>query len=159
MHGLPFSMGSSLLSYRPSCRAFLACSLLPFFMGVRRSCLRSLFFSIFHAPVGRLFGRPLLSSGTPWPAFLPPDLFFTLRGLTVTSPASLPPYLCLAPSCRLGCGLLSLAFWFPTGRFLGHPVRVSPPWPLSMPPSWPLDTTVPWPLYGPPPWPRGVPPA
>ena len=48
-------------------------------MGVRRSSLRSLFFSLFRAPVGRLFGRPLLlSSVTPWPALLPPGLFFTL---------------------------------------------------------------------------------
>ena len=50
----------------------------PLFVGVRRSSLRSLFFSLFRAPVGRLFGRPLLlSSVTPWPAYLPPGLFFT----------------------------------------------------------------------------------
>ena len=63
---------------------FLVCSLLipdllPFFMGVRRSSLRPLFFSLFCTPVGRLFGCPLLlRSVTPWPAFLPPSLFFAL---------------------------------------------------------------------------------
>ena len=76
-------MELSPLSYRPPCQSF-SCLLSsrprpsPLFVGVRRSCLRLLFFSFFRAPVGRLFGRPLLSSVTPWPAFLPPGLFFTL---------------------------------------------------------------------------------
>ena len=76
-------MGLLPLSTALLANPFLACSLLipdllPFFMGVHRSYLRSLFFSLFRAPVGRLFGRPLLRSVTPWPAFLPPGLFFAL---------------------------------------------------------------------------------
>ena len=75
----PFSMGLSPLSYRPPCQSFSCLTFSPFFMGVCRSYLRSLFFSLFRAPVGRLFGRPLLlRSVTLWPAFLPPGLFFAL---------------------------------------------------------------------------------
>ena len=161
MRGLPFFHGVFAAIFPPSLPILflfaLFPDLLPFFMGVRRSSLRPLFFSLFRAPVGRLFDRPLLlRSVTPWLAFLPPSLFFFFALCAVRrSPrrlfAALP--LPLATSCRLGCGLLSLAFCFPTGRFLGRPVCVSPSYPLSMPPSWPLDAPVPWPLCVPPPWP------
>ena len=80
VRGLPFFHGVVAAILPPSFANPFSCLLSsrprpsPLFVGVHRSSLRSLFFSLFRAPVG----RPLLSSVTPWPAFLPPGLFFTL---------------------------------------------------------------------------------
>ena len=85
MRGLPlFPWGCSHYFTALLCQSFsclLSSRLQPslLFVGVRRSSLRSLFFSLFRAPADSLFDNPLLlSSVTPWPAFLPPGLFFTL---------------------------------------------------------------------------------
>ena len=73
-------MGLSPLSYRPPLPILFLLALFSSptfspFCGSSSLFSPPLFFSLFRAPVGRPL---LLSSVTPWPAFLPPGLFFTL---------------------------------------------------------------------------------